>query len=123
MSLKVERRGRNLPSSGESVPADHLFRVLSIRRFEIGAERVGDREEPDLREVGRDVEQLRELRQRWPVVQALPSPLARSASMKLQTDWMIEPQLLAWKNTFACSIRPAKTGTSTAGSRWKFSRR
>ena len=30
------------------------------------------------------------------VVHAVPRPRARSATQKLHTDWMIEPQLLAW---------------------------
>src|SRR5262249_45716816 len=39
-------------------------------------------------------------RERWPVVHALPSPRARSASMKLQIACTIDPHWLAWKKTF-----------------------
>src|ERR1051325_86148 len=60
---------------------------------------------------------------RWKVVQAVPSPRERAASMKLQAAGMIEPNIEATSGFGLPSKRPRTHGITGTGTSWRGSAR
>ena len=76
------------------VPVGDVLDRRPRRRLEVGADRVGDREQRDLRDVCRGCRAARRTSASWnrcSVVHTEPRPRERSASRKLHAAGMIEP--------------------------------